>query len=163
MKKIKLEKGKLYFIEEKFIKKYGEKYNIMQNKETTHRPCYYCFRDKKEKEIIWFVPMSSKYDKYLEIYNKKVMKYGKCYNYVFDTLIGKKQVFLIQNMFPTLEKYIKEKYIKDKKDVFVPKKKQNEIIFNAINIISMAFQQNVDITFTNIVEFYNEIYKELNL
>lgn len=61
-------------------------------------------------------------------------------------------------MFPTLEKYIK-----DKKDVLVLRKKQNEIMFNAINIISMAFQQNIDITFTNIVEFYNEIYKEINL
>ena len=61
-------------------------------------------------------------------------------------------------MFPTLKKYIK-----DKKDVFVLRKKQNEIMFNAINIISMTFQQNIDITFKNIVEFYNEIYKELNL
>ena len=61
-------------------------------------------------------------------------------------------------MFPTLEKYIK-----DKKDVLVLRKKKNEIMFNAINIISMTFQQNIDITFTNIVEFYNEIYKELNL
>ncbi len=61
-------------------------------------------------------------------------------------------------MFPTLEKYIK-----DKKDVLVLRKKQNEIMFNAINIISMTFQQNIDITFKNIVEFYNEIYKELNL
>ncbi len=61
-------------------------------------------------------------------------------------------------MFPTLKKYIK-----DKKDVLVLRKKQNEIMFNAINIISMTFQQNIDITFTNIVEFYNEIYKELNL
>jgi len=61
-------------------------------------------------------------------------------------------------MFPTLKKYIK-----DKKDVLVLRKKQNEIMFNAINIISMTFQQNIDITFKNIVEFYNEIYKELNL
>lgn len=61
-------------------------------------------------------------------------------------------------MFPTLEKYIK-----DKKDVLVLRKKQNEIMFNAINIISMTFQQNIDIAFKNIVEFYNEIYKELNL
>lgn len=61
-------------------------------------------------------------------------------------------------MFPTLEKYIK-----DKKDVLVLRKKQNEIMFNAINIISMTVQQNIDITFKNIVEFYNEIYKELNL
>ena len=57
-------------------------------------------------------------------------------------------------MFPTLKKYIK-----DKKDVLVLRKKQNEIMFNAINIISMTFQQNIDITFKNIVEFYNEIYK----
>ena len=158
---MKLEEGRLYFIKEEFIEKYGDKYNIMQNKEKTHRPCYFCFKDKKEKEIIWFIPMSSKYEKYLKIYNQKLNKYGKCYNYVFDILIGKKQVFLIQNMFPTLEKYIKEKYVKDKKDVIVPKKTQDIILYNAKNIIALAFQQNIDITFSNITKFYDEMKKEL--
>ena len=61
--------GKLYFIKDEFIVKYNPKYHLMENKdEGTKRPTYFCFRDKKDKEILWFVPMSSKYDKYLKIY-----------------------------------------------------------------------------------------------
>lgn len=158
---MKIEEGKLYFIKDEFIEKYNDKYNIMQNKENTNRPCYFCFKDNKIKEIIWFVPMSSKYDKYKKIESNKISKYGKCYNYVFDTLIGKKQVFLIQNIFPTLEKYIKDIYIKDNKEVFVPPKVQKEIILKSKIIIHLAFNQNKDLTFSNIKNFYQDILKEI--
>lgn len=155
-----IEEGNLYFIRNEFIKKYNKKYNIMENKENTNRPCYFCFRDNKIEEIIWFVPLSSKYEKYKKIEQSKIKKYGKCYNYVFDNLIGKKQVFLIQNMFPTLENYIEDKYIKDKKDVFVPKGTQKKIMLNAKKMINLAFEKNMDLTFSHIVEFYKEIIKE---
>ena len=37
--------GKLYFIKDKFIEKYNQKYHLMENKETgTKRPIYFCFR-----------------------------------------------------------------------------------------------------------------------
>ena len=101
--------GKLYFIKDKFIEKYNPKYHLMENKETgTKRPTYFCFRDKIDKNILWFVPMSSKYDKYLKLYNDIKSKKGiEPNNFVFArNLAGKKAVFLIQNMFPTLEKYI---------------------------------------------------------
>ena len=63
--------GKLYFIKDEFIEKYNPKYHLMENKEVgTKRPTYFCFRDKKDKNILWFVPMSSKYDKYLKIYEE---------------------------------------------------------------------------------------------
>ena len=56
--------GKLYFIKDEFIEKYNPKYHLMENKEAgTKRPTYFCFRDKIDKDILWFVPMSSKYDK----------------------------------------------------------------------------------------------------
>ena len=62
--------GKLYFIKDEFIEKYNPKYHLMENKEAgTKRPTYFCFRDKIDKDILWFVPMSSKYDKYLKLYN----------------------------------------------------------------------------------------------
>ena len=54
--------GKLYFIKDEFIEKYNPKYHLMENKEAgTIRPTYFCFRDKIDKDILWFVPMSSKY------------------------------------------------------------------------------------------------------
>ena len=57
--------GKLYFIKDKFIEKYNPKSHLMENKETaTKRSTYFCFRDKIDKNILWFVPMSSKYVSY---------------------------------------------------------------------------------------------------
>ena len=59
--------GNLYFIKDEFIEKYNPKYHLMENKKSgTKRPTYFCFRDRKEKEILWFVPMSTKD----EIYKK---------------------------------------------------------------------------------------------
>ena len=66
---MKVEDGKFYFIKDSFFEVFKE-YKIMENKESGNkRPCYFCFRDRKDERIIWFVPISTKYDKY-----KKFMK-----------------------------------------------------------------------------------------
>ena len=50
---------------------------LMENKDRgTKRPCYFCFRDRKDKEIIWFVPISTKYDKYKKIYDNSSYNIG---------------------------------------------------------------------------------------
>ena len=62
---MQIENGRFYFINNTFIQTYGIKYNLMKNKETgTKRPCYFCFKDKTDKHIIWFVPISKQYEKY---------------------------------------------------------------------------------------------------
>ena len=59
-----IEDGKFYFIKDEFFDTFKD-YSLMGNKDGgTKRPCYFCFRDRKDKEIIWFVPISTKYDKY---------------------------------------------------------------------------------------------------
>lgn len=64
-----IESGKIYFIKDEFIEKYGEKYHLMKNyEEDTNRPCYFCFKDDQNNGMLWFVPMSTKYDKYTDIY-----------------------------------------------------------------------------------------------
>ena len=61
---MRIEEGKFYFIKQEFFDVFNE-YNLMQNKENGNkRPCYFCFRDRKNKEIIWFFPISTKYEKY---------------------------------------------------------------------------------------------------
>ena len=61
---MKIEDGKFYFIKQEFFEIFNE-YNLMQNKENGNkRPCYFCFRDDIDKDIIWFVPISSKVEKY---------------------------------------------------------------------------------------------------
>jgi len=91
-----IETGKFYFIKDKFFEKFSD-YELMQNKEEgTKRPCFFCFRDRKYKDIIWFVPITSKCNKYKSIYDKKKQKQKKVYNFVFGKVLGKDRVFLIQ-------------------------------------------------------------------
>jgi len=48
----------------------------MINHESGHsRPSYLAIKDD---EILWFIPLSSKIDKYKSIIEKKIKKYGSC-------------------------------------------------------------------------------------
>ncbi len=73
--------------------------------------------------------MSAYYDKYLKIYDNIKSKKGiEPNNFVFArNLAGKKSSFLIQNMFPTLEKYIEQEYKKAGISIKVPKAVKEEI------------------------------------
>lgn len=88
---------KLYFIKDEFIEKYNPYYNLMENKSFgTKKPTYFCFRDKMNTEILWFVPMSTKYEKYLKINEDIKQKINRePNNFVFARNVGgKKAVFL---------------------------------------------------------------------
>lgn len=146
-----IEDGKFYFISDEFFELFKD-YKLMENKENgTKRPCYFCFRDKYQKNLIWFVPISTKYEKYLSIYENKKKKQNKVYNFVFGEVVGKKAVFLIQNIFPTLEKYILEKYITENKDVEIPLKVKNKVIAQAKQVIHMS-EKGINIPFYDIQE-----------
>lgn len=156
-----IEDGKFYFIKDKFFNIFKD-YKLMENKEGgTKRPCYFCFRDRKNKEIIWFVPISTKYNKYKKIYNNKKLKVGNrpIYNFVFGSVLGKKSVFLIQNIFPTTEKYIEEKYTNSNIDVEIPKIVKDEIITTAFRVIRLA-EEGINIPFYNIIEMKEILLKD---
>lgn len=158
-----IEDGKFYFIKNKFFDIFKD-YKLMENKEGgTKRPCYFCFRDRKNKEIIWFVPISTKYDKYKKIYDNKKTKVGNrpVYNFVFGNVLGKKAVFLIQNIFPTTEKYIEEKYTNSNIDVEIPTVVKDEIITIALRVVRLA-EEGVNIPFYNIIEMRDILLKEQN-
>lgn len=80
--------------------------------------------------IKWFVPISTKYYKYKKIYDNKKLRVGKkpVYNFVFGKVLGKDATFLIQNIFPTTEKYIEKKYTNSNKDVEIPIVVKEEIV-----------------------------------
>lgn len=131
-----IEDGKFYFIKDEFFNVFKD-YGLMVNKENGNkRPCYFCFRDRKNKEIIWFVPISTKYEKYKELYEIKKEKSGKrpVYNFVFGNVLGKKAVFLIQNIFPTT--------VRDK------------VIITSLRIVELA-ERGINVPFYDIVEMKN--------
>lgn len=155
---MQIENGKFYFISNKFIQKYGIRYNLMENKETgTKRPCYFCFKDKSNKDIIWFIPISKQYEKYKCIYEKKKQKICRePLNFVFGVVKDENAVFLIQNMFPTTTAYIEEKYQVKNNDVTISMPLQKVIIWKAENILRLE-EKGIHVAFSNLLEFKKEL------
>ncbi len=151
---MKVENGKFYFIKDEFFDMF-KGYNLMENKENGNkRPCYFCFKDPENEKIIWFVPISSKVDKYKIIYESKIKARKKVYNFVFGKVLGKEKTFLIQNIFPTTEEYIESKYQTKKQDVEIAETLKDEIIETSMKVIKLA-KKGINIPFYDIIEMKN--------
>ena len=144
MKSIKT--GNFYFIKDEFFDKVQDK-ELLQNKENGNkRPCYYCFQDNQSDGLFWFIPVSTKIEKYQKIYDKKADKYKRVDTIVFGYINRRKSAFLIQNMFPSTMKYIKEEYIKYCETVTVNddlKKELNSKANRVLKLVKAGYKQLV--------------------
>lgn len=57
-----------YFVADSFYKDFPDP-NLMRNKEAINgirhdRPCFFAITDKRNSELFWFIPISSRVDKY---------------------------------------------------------------------------------------------------
>ena len=67
----------------------------MKNHEgNSTRPNYFCVKIENE-EILWFIPMSSRVEKYKTIIENKIRKYKKCDTIVVGNYRGKDHAFLL--------------------------------------------------------------------
>ena len=124
---MKVQTGYIYHIKDEYFDKVNDK-GLMINHENGHaRPTYFTIKDK---DILWFIPLSSKVSKYQSIIDKKVKKYGSCKSIMIDEIANKKSVILLQNAFPTLEKYIDHVHIMNGKPIKVIDTLKEEIIKN---------------------------------
>ncbi len=156
---MEIEKGKFYFIKDEYFKLIEDK-ELCQNKERgTKRPCFYCFRDKTDSDLIWFIPISSKIEKYQKIYDAKLKRNGIVDTIVFGYVEGEKRVFLIQNMFPTIKEYITEKYIKNQRDVVINKKLSKELENKANKILVLVEKGHTKLVFPDIVNIRKKLSK----
>lgn len=97
-----------YIISDQFFEDFPDKY-LKGNKEE-NRPHYFALQDKKTG-LYWFVPMSSRVDKYKRIIERRENQNKPCdILHVAKLDNNKESVFLIQDMFPITEKYVKRKY-----------------------------------------------------
>ena len=140
-----MEQGQFCFIVDEFYTVHDKEHKLMKNKESLDgkehgRPCFYAFSDKKNPSILWCVPISSQVDKYTRIYNHKLdkqkekgVKTPKCNTIRFGEVMGVKKAFLIQNMFPIIDKYIGEIYINrlTQEAVRIPQNTERDIVFYA--------------------------------
>lgn len=109
-----MEIGHFYYIDDQYFKDFPDSY-LMQNKEKVNgqlhdRPCFYAFQDSNT-QLFWMIPFSSQTSKFKGIYNKKMKKYHRCDTIVFGEVLGHEKAFLIQNMCPITEKYMKNEYL----------------------------------------------------
>ncbi len=97
--------GYVYHIKDSYFEKVNDD-KLMKNKENGNfRPTFYCLKDEKTS-LLWVVPMSSRIEKYQQIVNKQTERYGKALGIYIGTFDGKSSAFLIQNMFPIIDKYL---------------------------------------------------------
>lgn len=106
--------GHFYYITDQYFIDFPDPY-LMQNKETLNgqahdRPCFYAFEDDATG-IYWMIPFSSQTNKFRRIYNNKMQKYNRCDTILFGNVLGHEKAFLIQNMCPIIDEYMKNEYI----------------------------------------------------
>ena len=119
-------------------------------------------RDIHKRDLLWFIPMSTQYNKYKERYNEIKEKIKKEPNkfVLANDIAGKKAVFLLQNMFPTTEKYIIQEYKRNGQSISIPPIVIKEIEKKAKNILVLTRKGYV-VTFTNLPQFIEDVQKEL--
>lgn len=156
---MKIETGYVYHVKEEYFKYVNDSKLMKNHEENDTRPNYYCVKSSINSKILWFIPISSKVEKYEKILESKLAKYGKCDTIVIGKYRNRKQAFLIQNMFPITSKYIdhidtvndriskvekitKNKIEKKVKKIFNLKSKGINLIFpNVDKILSMLINE----------------------
>ena len=79
----------------------------MSNKHES-RPYYFAVR--QADGIIWLIPLSSQVDKYREKIKQDEKKHGESIFYYIAKVKGEDRVFLIGNMIPAKDTYIKDPF-----------------------------------------------------
>ena len=95
-----------YIIKDEFFDIVDDKH-LKQNK-GQNRPHYYCIN---YKDYFWMIPLSSQIEKYRKIIDKRLKNNKPCdILHIAKLDNGKESVFLIQDIFPVIEKYIDREF-----------------------------------------------------
>lgn len=154
---MKIETGYLYHIKDEFFDDINNKGLIINHENSHSRPSYLAIKDNS---ILWFIPLSTKVDKYKAIIEKKIKKYGSCKTILIKKIAGREQVILIQNAFPTIEKYIQSRHTIDGKQIRISTSVEREIIHNFKYILSLK-ENGLNLFFTDIDKIKNKMLEEI--
>ena len=157
---MKVRTGYLYLIKDEFFNIVNDD-NLMTNHERgKKRPTYFTIKDKN---ILWFIPLSSKVEKYKRIVDNKMKKYNCCDTILIRKILGKDSVILLQNAFPTLEKYIDHVHLLDNgKPAKVVESLKEEILQNFEYLLKLK-SKGVNLFFTDIDKIKKQMLEELEI
>ena len=154
---MEIKTGYLYHIKDEYFSVANDE-SLMQNHEKgKKRPTYFTIKDK---DILWFIPVSSKVEKYQKIIDKKIEKYGFCNTIIIRKIADEDAAILLQNAFPTLEKYIDHVHTVDGVPLKVPTDLQNEIKSMFKNMLALK-KRGANLFFTDIDKLKNKMLEEL--
>ena len=99
----------LYTVKDKYFQEFRRPYWVDNKNE--HRPYYYLLKDKDG--ILWVIPMSSQVENYRARIQREERKRGSgnCVYYHIGKVANIERVFLIGDMFPVDESYIKDPFM----------------------------------------------------
>lgn len=138
---MEIKEGYVYHIKNDYFEFVDDK-KLMKNHEgNSTRPNYFCIKIEKS-EIMWFIPMSSKIEKYKKIVDEKVNKYKRCDTIVIGNYRGRDHAFLIQNMFPITLKYIDHIDTVRGKAIQVPLETRNQILEKVNKVFKLKSKRN---------------------
>lgn len=149
--------GYLYHIKDEFFDIVNDD-GLMKNHERgKKRPTYFTIKDK---DILWFIPLSSKVEKYKKIIESKIKKYGFCNTILIREIMGTEHAILLQNSFPILEKYIDHVHLLNGVPVKVIDTLKEEILKNFKDMIRLK-ERGVNLFFTDIDKIKEIMLEEL--
>ena len=150
--------GYIYHIKDEFFDKIKDNGLMINHENGRSRPTYFTIKDN---DILWFIPLSSKINKYKTIIEQKIKKYGFCKSIMVSEIANKQSVILIQNAFPTLEKYIDHPHMENGAPVRVADNLKNEILANFNSLLAMK-KQGRNLFFPDIDRIKEIMLDELN-
>lgn len=145
---MKLETGYVYHIKDEYFEHVKDE-KLMKNHENgSSRPTYFCVK-KEDSTLLWFVPMSSKIEKYRVLMEDKIKKNGVCDTIIIGKYKGKECVFLVQNIFPIIPKYID--HIDTVRNVAFPVVEgTKKIITDKVNKIFKLKEKGINLIFPDV-------------
>ena len=156
---MKVKTGYLYHIKDSFFDIVNDD-NLMTNHERgKKRPTYFTIKDK---DILWFIPISSKVDKYKKIIDSKIKKYGFCNTILIDKFLEREHAILLQNAFSTLEKYIDHVHVFNGIPAKVAEYIQKKIL-NSFKEMMNLKKKGINLFFPDIDKIKQMMLEELSI
>jgi len=138
---MEFKEGYVYHIKNDYFDFVNDKKLMKIHEGDSTRPNYFCIKIE-DNEIMWFIPMSSKTEKYIKIVENKIKKYKKCDTIVIGNYRGRNHAFLIQNMFPITTKYIDHIDTANGKALPVASETQRQILEKVDKIFKLKKKRN---------------------
>ena len=153
--------GKSYHIDDSFFLLVNDPC-LMSNKENKHyRPHFFFFADPQTPGIFWAVPQSSQVAKYQAIVNKKIAKNKKCDTIVIGNYGGTDNAFLIQNMFPIIDRFVDHEHTINGTSVTIHNGLSNEITKKALKVLSLYRKGHTHLLYPDANKIYDIMVQEL--